>query len=188
MKEKEKEMEKERIGGSSILWHTSKPLKFSRTRCYLPPTQAQRRSFLFFLRVASQPFLLPWRPTISHQNSKIAQQFLRSRRTIMAYTLPNLSTATLHQSSKDKASIIHQTPLSSSSSSLLSLPLPTSSPKPSSCISPRLAQVNLTAPPAQDKRHNHRDDFFVNLGLAVRTLREDLPQLFTRDLNYDIYR
>lgn len=104
----------------------------------------------------------------------------------MAYTLPNLSTATLLQSSKDKAIVIHQTP-PSSSYSLLSLLLP-SSPKPSSTLSPRFAQVNLTAPPAQDKRHNHRDDFFVNLGLAVRTLREDLPQLFTKDLNYDIYR
>jgi hypothetical protein len=33
-----------------------------------------------------------------------------------------------------------------------------------------------------------KDDFYLNLGLAVQTLREDLPLLFTKDLNYDIYR
>lgn len=48
-----------------------------------------------------------------------------------------------------------------------------------------VSQVN-TPPGAQDK--HQKDDFYVNIGLAVRTLREDLPLLFTRDLNYDIYR
>ncbi|KAG9439033.1 hypothetical protein H6P81_019198 [Aristolochia fimbriata] len=38
---------------------------------------------------------------------------------------------------------------------------------------------------SQDKR---KDDFYLNLGTAVRTLREDLPRLFSKDLNYDIYR
>ncbi|WOK94739.1 hypothetical protein Cni_G03444 [Canna indica] len=33
-----------------------------------------------------------------------------------------------------------------------------------------------------------KDDFYLNLGTAVRTLRDDLPSLFVRDLNYDIYR
>ncbi|CAA7394305.1 unnamed protein product [Spirodela intermedia] len=33
-----------------------------------------------------------------------------------------------------------------------------------------------------------RDEFYLNLGTAVRTLREDLPAVFSRDLNYDIYR
>ncbi|KAI7735601.1 hypothetical protein M8C21_030764 [Ambrosia artemisiifolia] len=33
-----------------------------------------------------------------------------------------------------------------------------------------------------------RQDFYVNLGLAVRTLRHDLPLIFSTDLNYDIYR
>ncbi|KAI3969720.1 hypothetical protein MKX01_020281 [Papaver californicum] len=32
-----------------------------------------------------------------------------------------------------------------------------------------------------------KNDFYVNVGLAVRTLREDLPLLFSKDLNYDIY-
>lgn len=35
---------------------------------------------------------------------------------------------------------------------------------------------------------SERDEFYLNLGMAVRTLREDLPAVFSRDLNYDIYR
>lgn len=68
-------------------------------------------------------------------------------------------------------------------------------PTSSSIISPltklldsppnRVGQVNQ-APPG-DKKHQN-DDFYVNLGLAVRTLREDIPLLFAKDLNYDIYR
>ncbi|MCL7031342.1 hypothetical protein MKW94_015489 [Papaver nudicaule] len=34
----------------------------------------------------------------------------------------------------------------------------------------------------------NRNDFYVNVGLAVRTLRQDMPLLFSKDLNYDIYR
>lgn len=49
----------------------------------------------------------------------------------------------------------------------------------------RVARVNQPPGAHQDQR---RDDFYVNLGLAVRTLREDLPLLFTKDLNYNIYR
>ncbi|KAL8205591.1 hypothetical protein R6Q57_009142 [Mikania cordata] len=33
-----------------------------------------------------------------------------------------------------------------------------------------------------------RQDFYVNLGVAVRTLRHDLPLIFSKDLNYEIYR
>lgn len=33
-----------------------------------------------------------------------------------------------------------------------------------------------------------RSDFYLNLGTAVRTLREDLPDVFVREPNYDIYR
>lgn len=36
--------------------------------------------------------------------------------------------------------------------------------------------------------NGHKSEFYLNLGLAVRTLRDDLPSLFVRDLNYDIYR
>lgn len=44
-------------------------------------------------------------------------------------------------------------------------------------------------PALQDKQQQEKkDDFYLNLGTAVRTLREDMPHLFSRDLNYDIYR
>lgn len=33
-----------------------------------------------------------------------------------------------------------------------------------------------------------RSDFYLNLGTAVRTLRDDLPDVFIREPNYDIYR
>ncbi|KAI5674538.1 hypothetical protein M9H77_14902 [Catharanthus roseus] len=99
----------------------------------------------------------------------------------MAYILPNLSTTTVLQS-KDKPIILHQTPSSSSSHlhPLLNL----------NNTLPRVSQLNQTAPPATPTpaEERSRDDFFVNLGMAVRTLREDIPQLFTKDLNYDIYR
>lgn len=55
----------------------------------------------------------------------------------------------------------------------------------------RHAQDKERTPSAQDKQHQQqqkKDDFYLNLGTAVRTLREDMPLLFSRDLNYDIYR
>ncbi|XP_020575739.1 uncharacterized protein LOC110021542 [Phalaenopsis equestris] len=36
--------------------------------------------------------------------------------------------------------------------------------------------------------HGRKNDFYLNVGVAVRTLRDDLPSLFSKDLNYDIYR
>lgn len=33
-----------------------------------------------------------------------------------------------------------------------------------------------------------RSDYYLNLGTAVRTLRDDLPAVFVREPNYDIYR
>lgn len=33
-----------------------------------------------------------------------------------------------------------------------------------------------------------KSDFYLNLGTAVRTLRDDLPDVFDREPNYDIYR
>ncbi|CAL5402497.1 unnamed protein product [Camellia sinensis] len=69
-------------------------------------------------------------------------------------------------------------------------------PSPSSPYPLRVAQVdqppattNPTTPkPQPQPQEEQRNDFYVNLGLAVRTLREDLPFLFSRDLNYHIYR
>ena len=42
-------------------------------------------------------------------------------------------------------------------------------------------------------RHSQEDperekDFHVNVGYAIRTLREDLPNMFHKDVTYDIYR
>ena len=102
----------------------------------------------------------------------------------MAFLLPNLSPSILLQS-KLKEKPIHQTlaqnkpnnPISplSLTSSLTSLQTPNK----------KDAQVDSSRD-AQDKQQ--RDDFYVNLGLAVRTLREDLPLIFTKELNYGIYR
>lgn len=100
----------------------------------------------------------------------------------MAFLPPNFSPSLLLQT-KSKEKPMNQT---------LSLT------KPSFCFShlsplaslqtPTLlegAQLN-TSRVAQDKQQ--RDDFCVNLGIAVRTLREDIPLIFAEDLNYDIYR
>ncbi|GFP96225.1 hypothetical protein PHJA_001766600 [Phtheirospermum japonicum] len=98
----------------------------------------------------------------------------------MAYILPNLSPTRLQ--SKDKPSSAITLPLSSVSIS-------TASPqtKLETLSSRGVVQVNRT-PSAQDKNQDQRNEFYVNLGLAVRTLREDLPLIFSKDLNYDIYR
>ncbi|KAL2473586.1 hypothetical protein Fot_49322 [Forsythia ovata] len=106
----------------------------------------------------------------------------------MAYILPNLSPILLQSKEKSSAIVFHQPcspPLISPSSvSISSVNAQTKLEPPP----PRgLAQVNRT-PGAQDKKQNEKDEFFVNLGLAVRTLREELPSIFAKDLNYDIYR
>ncbi|PON33942.1 NTF2-like domain containing protein [Parasponia andersonii] len=105
----------------------------------------------------------------------------------MAFLLPNLSPPLLLQS-KSKEKPTHQT-LSQSqtkpNNSLSPLSLPSSLTTLHTPLAEKSAQLN-TPGDAQDKQP--KDDFYVNLGLAVRTLREDLPLIFTKDLNYDIYR
>lgn len=103
----------------------------------------------------------------------------------MAFVLPNLSPphALLQLQSKDK-------PTCSIQSCLISSPLTFTN-------KPILSVTKLDSPPSQvgqinqaplgDQKQQH-DDFYVNIGLAVRTLREDMPLLFAKDLNYDIYR
>lgn len=99
----------------------------------------------------------------------------------MAFVLPNLSPPSL---------ALLQLKDNKSSATCVSSPL-TLTTKPISSFtkldSPpnRVALINQ-APPGGQKHQN--DDFYVNIGLAVRTLREDMPLLFTKDLNYDIYR
>lgn len=97
----------------------------------------------------------------------------------MAFLLPNLQPYLQTQfKSKDKP--LHQT---------LSHPKPTSHFLVSSTSSASSSQVN-TPTSIQDKHQQQlpKDEFYVNLGLAVRTLREDMPMIFIKDLNYDIYR
>ncbi|CAA7062101.1 unnamed protein product [Microthlaspi erraticum] len=114
----------------------------------------------------------------------------------MAFLLPNLSPSFLLQtgkSLKDKPISNQSVSIQSSSSSsslnchefeadsLSLLSLPVQAPPV------RGAQVK-TRPIPQDKHQHDKDEFYINLGLAVRTLREDLPLLFNKDLNYDVYR
>eukprot|EP00475_Leptophrys_vorax_P038470 TRINITY_DN67960_c0_g1_i1.p1 TRINITY_DN67960_c0_g1~~TRINITY_DN67960_c0_g1_i1.p1 ORF type:complete len:422 (-),score=7.93 TRINITY_DN67960_c0_g1_i1:158-1282(-) len=44
-------------------------------------------------------------------------------------------------------------------------------------------QTNL-----QKQESELRDDYYVNVGYAIRTLREELPTMFYREMTYDIYR
>lgn len=100
---------------------------------------------------------------------------------LMAFVLPNLSPL-LQLQFKDKPTIHHY------QSSIPTKPIPSiSSPVTKLLDSPpnRVGQVTQ-APPGGQKHQD--DDFYVNLGLAVRTLREDMPLLFSKDLNYGIYR
>lgn len=122
----------------------------------------------------------------------------------MAFQLPNISHSLLIQSPKSprekfitttnhlKNSISKSYYLypylisSSSSSSLIKLETP---PTELDAQDKELASPQVTADNNNNSNNNkQKNDFYVNLGLAVRTLREDLPLLFTKDLNYDIYR
>jgi hypothetical protein len=38
-------------------------------------------------------------------------------------------------------------------------------------------------PPKQKERHEKADDFYANVGDAIRTLREDVPTCLRRELN-----
>lgn len=50
----------------------------------------------------------------------------------------------------------------------------------------------FSAPVKQEtKRTNEEEEkqnYYVNMGYAIRTLREELPGLFYRELSFDIYR
>ncbi|KFK43852.1 hypothetical protein AALP_AA1G181900 [Arabis alpina] len=112
----------------------------------------------------------------------------------MAFLLSNLSPSIFLQTGKSpNLKPIFSQSLSSSSSSSSSISyednLSTLSLSSVQTQSPPLPDAHVkTKPTAQDNHNHDRDEFYINLGVAVRTLREDLPSLFTRDLNYDIYR
>ncbi|KAK9268499.1 hypothetical protein L1049_000251 [Liquidambar formosana] len=106
----------------------------------------------------------------------------------MAFLLPNLSPSLLLQTKSSKEKPFYST-VSLTKPTFLAPPPPyLSSLSPlTSLQTPPVRGAQVSDPPGeQDKQQ--RDDFYVNLGLAVRTLREDLPLLFSKDLNYDIYR
>ncbi|KAM0948711.1 putative NTF2-like domain superfamily protein [Dioscorea sansibarensis] len=99
----------------------------------------------------------------------------------MAFLLPKLSPPPLHPNPKppsQNALPRHFHP-SSSLTELHRPPLRDAKLRPPS---PPLSEHHLPS------GHGGKDEFYLNLGLAVRTLRDDLPALFLNDLNYEIYR
>ncbi|CAI0555443.1 unnamed protein product [Linum tenue] len=104
----------------------------------------------------------------------------------MAFLLPNFSAPllTANNNPKEKPSTSFQ--LQSSTGYLPSFAA-TATAAAGSSASPSPPLLNSSPPPTTNLNHRN-NDFYVNLGLAVRTLREDMPTLFVRDLNYDIYR
>lgn len=50
----------------------------------------------------------------------------------------------------------------------------------------------FSAPVKQDSKPSKEDEekqeYYVNMGYAIRTLREEFPELFFRELSFDIYR
>nr|GMD64943.1 uncharacterized protein LOC109185179 [Ipomoea batatas] len=38
------------------------------------------------------------------------------------------------------------------------------------------------------KEEEQKQDYYLNMGYAIRTIREDFPALFYRELSFDIYR
>lgn len=107
----------------------------------------------------------------------------------MAFLLPNLSQSLLLQNNKSKEKpIFHQSLAHSSKpTSTFTLSTTTSLLQTPPTVEKSSGAQDNGPKDAQDKQ-KEKDDFYVNLGLAVRTLREDIPQIFTKDLNYDIYR
>ncbi len=54
---------------------------------------------------------------------------------------------------------------------------------------PMLSVASQSTPsPRQKQESSERDNFYANSGSAIRTLREELPCLFYKDLSFDIYR
>lgn len=100
----------------------------------------------------------------------------------MAFLLPNFC-PTLPLQTKLKEKPIHHTLSQMKPNYSLSPLSPLASVQTPTLLED--AQVN-NSKGEQDKQQ--RDDFYVNLGMAVRTLREDMPLIFAEDLNYDIYR
>lgn len=128
--------------------------------------------------------------TLSPKSKKLKRAYTWNAETQeMAFLLPNLSQSLLLQNNKSKEKPIFHQSLTHSSKPISTFTLSTTTSllqTPPTVEKSSGAQDNGPKD-AQDKQ-KEKDDFYVNLGLAVRTLREDIPQIFTKDLNYDIYR
>lgn len=48
--------------------------------------------------------------------------------------------------------------------------------------------VQSMPPPTQEQEDSDKHNYYVNIGYAIRTLREELPTMFYKELTYDIYR
>ncbi|EEF50606.1 conserved hypothetical protein [Ricinus communis] len=46
----------------------------------------------------------------------------------------------------------------------------------------------FSAPVQQSKEEEEKQDYYVNMGYAIRTVREEFPALFHTELSFDIYR
>ncbi|KAK6934744.1 Protein of unknown function DUF2358 [Dillenia turbinata] len=106
----------------------------------------------------------------------------------MAFLLPSLSPSLLLIQSKSKepnTKLLQSTKPNPNTTSTSLTISPSTKQLESPSTPASVAQANILPSPQDNHQKN---DFFVNLGLAVRTLREDLPLLFNKDLNYDIYR
>ncbi|KFK42355.1 hypothetical protein AALP_AA2G245400 [Arabis alpina] len=101
----------------------------------------------------------------------------------MTFLLPNLSPFLLQTGKTLK----DNKPIS------LNQALPSSSSSNGQELEEDTLSLQVQAPPVRGthvktRQQHSKDEFYINLGLAVRTLREDLPLLFSKDLNYNIYR
>ena len=71
--------------------------------------------------------------------------------------------------------------------------VPTGAPLPPPSLGKPPLHDEKSAPPSPEhqrslqKKKPVSDDFYANVGLAIRTLREELPTVFQEDISYDIY-
>lgn len=65
---------------------------------------------------------------------------------------------------------------------------PPTSPQQHALAQPLVLRVTTEEKPQRTRNQERSPDYFANVGDAIRTLREDIPELFQRELNYSIYR
>lgn len=55
-------------------------------------------------------------------------------------------------------------------------------------VKPGLSPSSLSSSLKQTKEGEEKQNYYVNTGYAIRALREEFPELFYRELNFNIYR